>query len=143
MLRLFVGDAVRKRALWRNAMVVMASAALVVPLAVVSAQRYQLTAFGRRITTRSTKAHGRVLTPGLASTDPRFLTAPSLSPGRPSTAPSRNSSLPRWSPLRLLVEGRPQLDVGHVRRQRGRLTRARHKTQDIRVVPVRGNPNLI
>ena len=35
-------------------------------------QRYQLTAFGRRIATWFTKAHGRVLTPGLAWTDPRL-----------------------------------------------------------------------
>jgi hypothetical protein len=33
-------------------------------------QRYQLTLFGRRIATWFTKAHGRVLTPGLAWTDP-------------------------------------------------------------------------
>jgi hypothetical protein len=33
-------------------------------------QRYQLTPFGRRIATWFTKAHGRVLTPGLAWTDP-------------------------------------------------------------------------
>ncbi len=33
-------------------------------------QRYLLTAFGRRIATWFTKAHGRVLTPGLAWTDP-------------------------------------------------------------------------
>jgi hypothetical protein len=33
-------------------------------------QRYQLTPFGRRIATWITKAHGRVLTPGLAWTDP-------------------------------------------------------------------------
>jgi hypothetical protein len=35
-----------------------------------STQRYQLTAFGRRIATWFSKAHGRVLTPGLAWTDP-------------------------------------------------------------------------
>ncbi len=33
-------------------------------------QRYQLTPFGRRIATWFSKAHGRVLTPGLAWTDP-------------------------------------------------------------------------
>jgi hypothetical protein len=33
-------------------------------------QRYQLTPFGRRIATWFTKAHGRVLAPGLAWTDP-------------------------------------------------------------------------
>jgi hypothetical protein len=35
-----------------------------------ASQRYQLTPFGRRIATWFTKAHGRVLTPGLAWTDP-------------------------------------------------------------------------
>ena len=37
---------------------------------IAGTQRYQLTAFGRRIATWFTKAHGRVLTPGLAWTDP-------------------------------------------------------------------------
>lgn len=35
-------------------------------------QRYQLTVFGRRIATWFSKAHGRVLTPGLAWTDPNL-----------------------------------------------------------------------
>jgi hypothetical protein len=72
-------------------------------------QRYQLTPFGRRITTWFSKVHSRVLTPGLAWTDPprRWRSPPAAlwpSPVEPSTEPSINTSPTRCSPRHLLAQ---------------------------------------
>jgi hypothetical protein len=63
-------------------------------------QRYQLTPFGRRVAVLFSKAHMRVLAPGLALLDPALPDdvadrAPLLSPGAASTASSMPTSTAR------------------------------------------------
>src|SRR5207249_1398535 len=58
-------------------------------------QRYQLTPFGRRIATWFSKAHGRVLTPGLAWTDPTL----------PSEVASRSPLAVTWRAFDRAVDG--------------------------------------
>jgi hypothetical protein len=66
-------------------------------------QRYQLTTRGRAIATLFSKAHGRVLTPALASMTPTLAPdiaarSPLTVPGEPSTGPWTPSSPTRCSP---------------------------------------------
>src|SRR5438309_10862782 len=69
-------------------------------------QRYQLTGFGRRVAVLFTKAHGRVLAPGLALLDPLVpvgLAQPARSPapGDNGTWLSTTSSTLNSSPPKL------------------------------------------
>ncbi len=57
-------------------------------------RRYQLTDHGRRVAALFTKAHGRVLAPGLVQLDP---TGPTTSPNEaPRPKPDANSTAPSY-----------------------------------------------
>jgi hypothetical protein len=65
-------------------------------------RRYQLTDHGRRVAVLFTKAHGRVLAPGLVQLDPNLpddiaARSPSPRPGANSTAPSTTTSTAKSS----------------------------------------------